>query len=602
METCRTHKENIFNAENLRNCKQYVFSMQQRLDRAVATNNVRRIRHILDLLTRRSQAVKILAVYHITKCNQGKNTAGIDGIAIPKGDRTKANTMALTLLNDIDVFSKPKKIRRVYIPKANGKKRPLGIPTLKDRINQEIFRMALEPIVEYYSHDQSFGFRSKRSCHDAIAALFIKLARKGNPRYVIEGDIKGCFDNISHSHITKTLGHWKVPEYLTGMISKMLKAKIFHNGQVYDNNTGAPQGGVISPLLANVALTALDDFIENNHSWKSTTAKTIVNPIIRYADDFIIVCKSKSMAKEIKTSIKDFLKDEIGLTLSEEKTKITHIYKGFDFLGFNIRKYKQKHEKTNNPSDYKLLIKPSKKSVLEIRKKLAETIKSHKTATQAGLIQRLNPLITGWANYHRYIVSREIFGKTDYMLWDKLFRWTKRRHVNKSSTWILRKYFSRQRKTRGLYFKDQKSGQTLNEMVSLRSKKRFVKVKNGMRIYCADHAGYWRKREYQNAENQLLKRAKRLFEYQNGNCPYCKLQIEHGDVVNNEIHIHHMLPRSFNGTESYSNLRLLHNECHVELHKLLSRKQMRDIVINERLDYINAKDSIISDGLESRVR
>ena len=205
MATCRTQEENIFSAENIRNCEQYVFSIQQRLDRAIAANNVKRIRHILDLLTKRSKAVKILATYRITIRNQGKYTAGVDGISIPKGNKALADKIKMELLESIDIKAKPNTIKRVFIPKGNGKKRPLGIPTIKDRINQEILRTALEPIVEYYSHDNSFGFRPKRSCHDAIELLFSKLSSKNRSRYIVEGDIKGCFDNISHTHITKTL-------------------------------------------------------------------------------------------------------------------------------------------------------------------------------------------------------------------------------------------------------------------------------------------------------------------------------------------------------------------------------------------------------------
>ena len=332
MITRRTDAKHLFGAENIRNCEKYVLSIQQRLDKAVATNNAKRIRHIFDLLTKRSFAVKVLAVYRITKRNTGKNTAGVDGVAIPKDNTEQANRIATRLLNAIDVLAKPDTIHRVFIPKTNGKKRPLGIPTLKDRIIQEIIRIALEPITEYYSHDHSFGFRPKRSCQDAIAHLFTKLARRTSPRYVIEGDIKGCFDNISHTHIADTLKAWSVPSQTVNLINKMLKAGIFHNGEVYDNETGTPQGGVISPLLANIALTALDNFLENNHIKK--ISKGTVNPLVRYADDFIIVCKSKSDAVAIKQSIKDFLHCKIGLTLSDEKTRITHIYEGFDFLGF----------------------------------------------------------------------------------------------------------------------------------------------------------------------------------------------------------------------------------------------------------------------------
>lgn len=589
MKTRRTQEVNIFSAENIRNCERYVFSIQQRLDRAVATNDVKRIRHIFDLLTKRSQSVKILAVYRITKRNKGKNTAGVDGVAIPKGDTQKANQIVMRLLNAIDIKAKPDLIRRVFIPKGNGKKRPLGIPTLRDRINQEILRIALEPIVEYHSHDNSWGFRPKRSCQDAIALLFNKLGNRYKPRYIVEGDIKGCFDNISHTHIVEKLNAWQVPSQITSLINSILKSGIFNEGYVYESETGTPQGGVISPLLANVALTTLDDFIETNHSWKKGGYTT--NPLVRYADDFVIVCKSKTIAVEIKDALKDFLHTNIGLTLSEEKTKITHIYKGFNFLGFTIRKYKRyKNKPCVMPSDYVLLITPQKEKIQNILRECIGVMNIHKTVTQNSLIHLLNPKVTGWANYYRYVVSLQVFGNIDRLLWKKTLHWAKRRHPHKSITWIIRKYYSRQYKRRILHFTDKKANRSLGKMSIVFSKRRFIQVKKGKRIYNADHAEYWKKREYLNTRHRLYSKEIRvLFEKQNGLCPYCKSQITEENAVNSEAHVHHMLPRAFGGTERYSNLRLLHNDCHVDLHKRLSRKEMAEIVKTQRLDYINAK-------------
>jgi RNA-directed DNA polymerase len=589
VKTRRTDAENIFGAENIHNCEKYVFSIQKRLDKAVATNDAKRIRHIFDLLTKRSQAVKTLAAYRITKRNKGKYTAGVDGVAIPKKDTKGSHRLSMKLLNAIDINVKPDTIRRVFIPKPNGKKRPLGIPTLRDRIIQEIIRIALEPIVEYHSHDNSFGFRPKRSCQDAIGQLFNKLSRRTSPRYVIEGDIKGCFDNISHEHITNTLKSWYVPSQTTNLINNILKAEIFHNGEVFDSETGTPQGGVISPLLANVALTAFDNFIENNFSRKTT--KGTVNPLVRYADDFIIVCKSKSEAVKIKESIKVFLQERIGLTLSDEKTHITHIYRGFDFLGFTLRKYKKyKNKPCVEPSDYTLLIKPQKEKIHNVRRECRKIISENKSATQEILIFLLNPKIIGWANYYRYVVSSQSFGMIDYEIWHNLLNWGKRRHPQKSKTWIIHKYYTRKRIGRTKRFCNKQKYVYLQDMGQILSKRRFVKVKREMRVYNADHAEYWYKREYLKSYYRLFKkRIRTLFEKQDGLCPYCKTQITETEVVNNKVDIHHMLPRSFNGKDSQSNLRLLHKECHIELHKRLTRKEMAEIVRIQCLDYINAK-------------
>ena len=318
----RTQEENIFSAENIRNCERYVLSIQKRLDRAVATNNSKRIRHLTDLLTKKSQAVKILAVYRITTENTGKNTAGVDGISTPK-DKVERDNFRHRLISEIDITKKPDPIKRVHIPKANGKKRPLGIPTTSDRIIQEILRIALDPIVEYHSHSNSYGFRPKRSCHDAIAHLFNTLSTKWSKRYVIEGDIKGCFDNISHEHILETLRGWNIQSQIVDIIKSMLKAKINYNGQITSSDKGTPQGGVISPMLANVALTAFDNYYEKTHG-KYRNRNLYSRPMIRYADDLVIVCESKQKAVEIKADITQFLSDKIGLELSDEKTKITH--------------------------------------------------------------------------------------------------------------------------------------------------------------------------------------------------------------------------------------------------------------------------------------
>lgn len=326
-------------------------------------------------MVRRSRAVKILAVYRITYINKGKKTAGVDGVSIPNLPKKETDKIRLKLLSEINIKKIPDAIKRVYIPKPNGKKRPLGMPTLIDRIIQAIFKIAIEPIAEYHFHDNSYGFRPKRSCHDAIDSLRKYLAQPNRKTYIVEGDIKGCFDHISHEHITESLGKWKIPAYAVNCIKKMLKAKILENFIHHDSTEGTPQGGVISPMLSNVALTGLDNYItERFGTIAYHGGKHKISPMIRYADDFVIICRSKFQAKMVKEATGEYLKT-IGLTLSKEKTHITHIKKGFDFLGFTLKKHVKLGIK--NPKgirDYKLLITPSREKVIRILRNCKEEI------------------------------------------------------------------------------------------------------------------------------------------------------------------------------------------------------------------------------------
>lgn len=548
-----------FSAENIRNCEKHVLSMQRRLDKVVADNDKEGIRETFDLLTKRSKAVVILATWRITQRNAGKYTAGVDGIAIPKGQsREYQNQIRHGIMAEIDIGKKPDKIRTVYIPKPNGRKRPLGIPTIHDRIVQEILRIALDPIVEYWYNGNSYGFRPKRNCQDAMSQLFLKLAKEDRPKYVLEGDIKGDFDNVKHEHIIETLNRWLVPKWAVETIRRILKTEIFHNGEVYDSETGSPQGGVISPLLANVALTTLDDFCDKFGTKKS-------NPIVRYADDFVIVCRTEPEAKEIQSEVAEHLWDKVGLTLSEEKTKITHIYKGFDFLQFNFRKYKS--EMKGGKVKYTLSIRPQKEKVNNLLEDCKEILDSHKSATQEKLILLLTPKLLSWAMYYRHVVATRTFSRVDGKLWDKLYRWAKRRHPNRSKGWIMNKYFQRTSERKS-HFVDRETNTKIPTLGKIPIK-RFVKVNNDYRVYDRDPETleYWNKREYLNAFDQIesVKR-KRLFQKQKGKCPHCKGVITRDDICEQGTHVHHVIPKSDSGTDNYSNLRLVHTECHRQIH------------------------------------
>ena len=600
--------DQLFSVLNIRKCQKAVISIQRRMDKAVANNDRSSIRETFNLLAKKSNAVKILATWKITQHNQGKYTAGVDGMAIPKkAEREHQNKLRLEILEDIDILKKPDNIRRVYIPKPNGKKHPLGIPTIHDRIVQEIIRIAIEPIVEYKFNDNSYGFRPKRSCHDAIQHAFSMLSGAYAKRYIIEGDIKGCFDNIKHNHITQILKEWNTPNWALSTINDILKSGIFHNGQVYDSETGTPQGGVISPLLANVALTTLDNFCFENYGYthSSKGVKSKRSPIVRYADDFIITCKSLQTARQIKSEIAGHLKETTGLTLSEEKTKITHITKGFNFLGFNIRKYPKQEVHKNSDNkwvNYKLLIKPQKEKKIEFLKACKSCIGQLKTIRQVNLINVLNPKLVGWGMYYRHVVSKKVFSQIDKEIWQKCYNWAKRRHPNKPKSWIINKYFAKIGNVKSRFA--DKETNTKIFLTSAIPIKRFTKVKSGIRVYdgSPETIEYWEKREYTNAYEQIDSvKMRQLYERQRGKCALCDTSLTDEEITQNKTHIHHLIPTSLGGNDNYSNLRLLHSECHKYIHSTLTLNKMKEYT-ETGIDYVRLLTNKVISNLESRVR
>jgi RNA-directed DNA polymerase len=321
-------------------------------------------------------------------------------------------------------------LKRVFIEKpGKKKKRPLGIPTMYDRCMQSLYALALEPIAEIKGDRTSFGFRKFRSTHDACEYAFLYLCKKNSPVWILEGDIKGCFDNISHQWLLDNIPMDK------SILKQFLKAGYIFDRQLFPTDAGTPQGGIISPILANRALDGIERILSEKYPKNQydriagkRTAKHKVH-FVRYADDFIVTAKTEEIAKEVKELIKDFLKER-GLELSDEKTLITHIDNGFDFLGWNFRKY-----------NGKILVKPSKKSIDKVTEKISDIIKYGKAWKQEVLIDVLNPIITGWANYHQSVVSSEIFHKLDSRIWGMLWHWAKRRHPEKSKHWIADKYW-----------------------------------------------------------------------------------------------------------------------------------------------------------------
>ena len=395
--------------------------LQMRIAKAVKENRVGKIKSLQWTLTHSFYA-KAIAVKRVTE-NKGKRTPGVDGVCwISNEDKFNA---IFTLQRR---GYQPQPLRRIYIPKKNGKKRPLSIPTMKDRAMQTLHKMALEPVTETLADGTSYGFRPNRCVQDAIEQCFVDLARKTAPEWVLEGDIKGCFDNINHEWMQKNIPMDKE------ILHKFLKAGFVEKGKLNATDQGTPQGGTISPTLCNYVLDGLERLLKNKFKRYWSKGRQI-NPkvnLVRYADDFIITGASEELLRnEVLPLVKEFM-HERGLELSDEKTVITNIHDGFDFLGCNIRKYGDK-----------LLTKPSKQNVKSIMRKIRGTIKKFRTGKQSDLIKCLNPIIRGWVNFQKYNVSSVAFRYVDWQTFKALWRWCRRRHKNKPAAWIRDKYFHR---------------------------------------------------------------------------------------------------------------------------------------------------------------
>lgn len=406
--------------------KAHVYKLQARIVKALKQMKLHLVRRLQYLLAN-SFFAKLLAVRKVTT-NKGKNTPGVDGV-IWTTPRQKMNA-ALSLTGK---KYRAKPLRRVFIEKKGKKaKRPLGIPTMYDRSMQALYAFTLEPIAETTGDRVSLAYRKFRSAKDASQFAFNTLSRKTSAKIVLEGDIRGCFDNISHKW---TLEHIPMNKRI---LRQFLKAGYIYKRKLFPTKSGTPQGGIISPIIANMVLDGMEKVIQERY-WKSPRGyigvqfnKNKVN-LIRYADDFIVTANTKEIAEEVKELISKFLAER-GLELSEEKTEITHIGKGFDFLGWNFRKYRGK-----------LLVKASNKSVKSISRRIKERIRKGLMFKQDELIDFLNPLIRGWCNYHNHVVSNEIFKNLDKVIIKNLLRWAIRRHQRERKTryWIKDKYWKR---------------------------------------------------------------------------------------------------------------------------------------------------------------
>jgi RNA-directed DNA polymerase len=520
-----------------------VRAMQVRIAKACREGKWRRVKALQRMLTR-SRSARYLAVRRVTE-NQGKRTAGVDRVL---WDTPDAKWKAANGLKRHGY--KPRPLRRVFIPKSNGKERPLGIPTMTDRAMQAMYLLALAPIAETKGDPNSYGFRIERSTADAMGQLFVCLSKKVSAQWILEADIQGCFDHINHDWMLANVPTDKV------ILRKWLKAGVIHKGQLQATDAGTPQGGIISPTLANMALDGLETQLKQYLG--VTRARKLKINVVRYADDFVITGNSKEVLEsEIRPWVEQFLAVR-GLQLSPEKTHIVHTDQGFDFLGWNFRKY-----------DGKLLIKPSKKNVKAFYHKVKEVIDANKMAKQEYLIRLLNPILKGWALYHQPVVAKQAYSRMDNLLFYALWRWAKRRHPNKSLQWIGMKYFRTQGSRSWVFATTMLEENGTKKEVALYSLastpiERHRKVSGEYNPFDPSMEEMGEKLR----TAQMLKKLKyrkqilSLYQSQKGLCLMCKQPI----TKETGWHDHHIIHRTHGGRDTLDNRVLLHPICHQQLH------------------------------------
>lgn len=554
-----------------------VFKLQKRIYQASERGDVKVVRRLQKLLIS-SWSAKAIAIRKVTQDNQGKKTAGVDGI------KSLTPRKRMELVKNLRLEDKSKPTRRIWIPKPGKAEkadacdtsfygvshahqaRPLGIPTINERAKQALVKMALEPEWEAKFESNSFGFRPGRSCHDAIDAIHKSLAQKA--KYILDADIAKCFDKIDHQKLLEKVNTFPT---LRRQIKAWLKSGVIDKGSLFPTDEGTPQGEVCSPLLANIALHGMENLIKeafpnkdgyrNGIYWSSPTPN-----LIRYADDFVVLHKDIKVIKQCKTLIETWLKD-IGLELKDEKTRISHSLeeyegnKGFNFLGFHIQhyqagKYKSGRNSKRKPLGHKLIIKPSQESTKKHLAKIEEVIEKHRASKTEKVITMLNPIIKGWSNYFRGAISSETFKKLDHLIYLKLRRWANRRHPNKGKKWVKDNYW-KSIKSRNWVFSETHENEITYSLIKYSDTKiiRHVKVRGNKSPYDGDFV-YWTQRL--SAYLETSTRVKTLLKRQKGKCTLCNLSFTNQDI----LEVDHIIPTSQGGNDTYKNLQLLHRHCH----------------------------------------